>query len=74
MNARKGIVVYFRNKKAIEKIQKLNINIVYVNTPGKYLTGYVDEKDFWPIKKQLQKNKLIRNVSESLIEMPEIDI
>jgi uncharacterized protein YlbG (UPF0298 family) len=73
MNERKGIVVYFRNSKAISRISKMDINIVYVNKPGKYLTGYVDEKDFLSIKKQLKKNKLIRNVEESLVEMPQLD-
>ncbi len=74
MNARKGIVVYFRNSKAIDRISKLDINIVYINKPGKYLTGYVDEKDFLSIKKQLKKNKFVRNVEESLIDMPKLDI
>ncbi len=74
MDARKGIVIYFRNTHAIKKIKNLDINITYINKPGKYLTGYVDEKEFLSIKKQLKKNKLIRNVEESLIEMPTLDI
>jgi uncharacterized protein YlbG (UPF0298 family) len=71
---RKGIIIYFRNSKVVEKIRKLDINVVYVNKPGKYLAGYVDEDEFFPIKKQLKKNKLIRNVEASLIEMPVINI
>ena len=74
MTSRKGIVVFFRNSKIIKKIEKMNINVVYINKPGKYLTGYVDAKDFDSIKKQLKKHKLVRNVDESLVEMPELNI
>ncbi len=72
--SRKGIVIFFRNSKILKQIGKLNINVVYVNKPGKYLTGYVDAKDFDSIKGQLKKNKLVRKVEESLVEMPEINI
>ena len=74
MVERKGIVVYFQNKKVIKTIKKYNINITYVNTAGKYLTGYCDTAEFEKIKKDLKQKKLIRKVDESLIEMPEIDL
>lgn len=71
---RKGIVIYFAHIKAVKAIKKLNINISYVNTSGKYLTGYCDSTEFLDIKKELKRNKLIRKVDESLIEMPSIDL
>jgi uncharacterized protein YlbG (UPF0298 family) len=71
---RKGIVVFFSNQKAVKVIKKYNVNIVYVNNAGKYLTGYCDANDFPTIKKELKKNRLIKKVDESLIEMPSLDI
>ncbi|HOO43621.1 MAG TPA: DUF2129 domain-containing protein [Bacillota bacterium] len=74
MIERKGIVIYFQNKKVLKTIEKYNINIVYVNEAGKYLTGYCDIKDFPLIKKELKNHKLIRKVDESYVEMPEIGL
>jgi len=71
---RKGIVIYFSNIKAVKAIKKMDINISYVNTAGKYLTGYCDSAEFLNIKKDLKRNKLIRKVDESLVEMPSIDL
>lgn len=71
---RKGLVIYFQNKKAIKEIKKFNIDISYINEPGRYLTGYCDVKDFHKIRKELKKHKLIRRVDESLIEMPSIEL
>lgn len=71
---RKGIIVYFQNKKAIKAIKQYNINITYVNEAGRYLTGYCDTEQFLEIKKELKKHKLIRKVDESLVEMPSIDL
>jgi uncharacterized protein YlbG (UPF0298 family) len=71
---RKGIVIYFSNIKAVKAIKKFNINITYVNTAGKYLTGYCDSAEFLDIKRDLKYNKLIRKVDESLVEMPSIDL
>lgn len=71
---RKGIVIYFQNPKVIKMVKKYDINITYVNKIGKYLTGYCDAKDFQLIKKELKKNRLIKKVDESLVEMPSINI
>ncbi|XFA99773.1 DUF2129 domain-containing protein [Candidatus Izemoplasma sp. B36] len=71
---RKGIVIYFQNPKVIKIVKKYNVNITYVNKIGKYLTGYCDAKDYPTIKKELKKNRLIKKVDESLVEMPSIDI
>lgn len=71
---RKGIVIYFQNTRALKVIKKYDINIVYVNKAGKYLTGYCDSNDFPTIKKELKNHKLIRKVDESYIEMPSIGL
>ena len=73
MVERKGIVIYFQNKKVIKNIKKFDINISYINEAGRYMTGYVDSKDFNTIKKELNNLKLVKKVDESLIEMPIID-
>lgn len=72
MIKRKGIVVYFRSHKALKMISNLKINITYINKLGKYLTGYVDVHMFDEIEKTLKKNKLIKYVESSLVDMEEI--
>ncbi len=71
---RKGIVIYFQNPKVIKIVKKYNINITYVNKIGKYLTGYCNALDYQTIKKELKKNRLIKKIDESLVEMPSINI
>ena len=71
---RKGIVVFFQNKKAIKAVKKFDINIAYVNEAGRYLTGYCNSEDFPKIKKELKKHRLIRKVDQSYIEMPSIEL
>ncbi len=74
MVERKGIVIYFQNKKAIKAIKQYNVDISYVNDAGRYLTGYCNAEDYPNIKKELKKHKLIRKVDESLVEMPNIEL
>ncbi len=71
---RKGIVIYFQNSKVVKTLDKYNINVVYVNEAGKYLTGYCNAKDLNNIRKELKNNKLIRKIEESYVDMPEIGI
>ncbi|MFP4478272.1 MAG: DUF2129 domain-containing protein [bacterium] len=71
MVKRKGIVVYFRSNKILKKLHNFDINITYVNKLGKYLTGYVNENKYDEIEKALQKNKLIKKVESSRIDMEE---
>ncbi|MBN2541107.1 MAG: DUF2129 domain-containing protein [Bacilli bacterium] len=67
---RKGIIIYFQNKKVLKEIKKYKINIAYVNQGGKYLVGYCDAEEFAHIKKELKQHKLIRKIDESFVEMP----
>lgn len=70
---RKGIVIYFANKKVIKTIKQQKVNIAYINQNGKYLTGYCNAEDYPQIKKVLKKHRLIRKVDESKVDMPAID-
>jgi uncharacterized protein YlbG (UPF0298 family) len=72
MVKRKGIVVYFRSNKVLKKLSEFNINITYVNKLGKYLTGYVDEKQFDEIAKSLKKIKQIKYVDSSRVDMEDL--
>jgi uncharacterized protein YlbG (UPF0298 family) len=71
---RKGIVIYYQNKKALKVVKQYNINISYINEAGRYLTGYCDTEDYLKIRNELKKHKLIRKVDESLVEMPSIGL
>ncbi|XMB71891.1 DUF2129 domain-containing protein [Mycoplasmatota bacterium WC30] len=71
---RKGIVIYFQNKRVLKAIKKMNVHIAYVNDAGKYLAGYCDTEEFQAIKKELKKHRLVKKVDESLIEMPDIGL
>ena len=72
MVKRKGIIVYFQSKKAAKEVEKIGVNIVYLNPKANYLTGYVDEDQFEAIKKQCAKLRLVRKVEESLLDMQDL--
>lgn len=69
MIKRRGIVVYFRSTKVLKAIVNFDINVTYINKLGKYLTGYVDEERYEQIEKELRKNKLIKKVESSRVDM-----
>ncbi|MBN2504480.1 MAG: DUF2129 domain-containing protein [Bacilli bacterium] len=71
MVKRKGIIVYFQNKKVAKEIEKAGVNIAYVNPKANYLSGYVDADNFEKVKKQIQNLRLVRRVDESLVDMDE---
>jgi len=66
---RKGIIIYFQNKKIVKEVEKAGVHISYVNPKANYLAGYIDEGQFDRVKKQLQKHRQIRKIEESMIEM-----
>ncbi len=73
MVKRKGIIVYFQNKKVEKDVEKAGVNITYLNPKARYLTGFVDADDYEKVRKQLQKFRLVRKVDESLVDMDEFD-
>jgi len=73
MVKRKGIIVYFQNKKVAKEVEKAGVHITYLNPKANYLSGYVDAEQFDKIRKQIQKFRQVRKVDESLVEMDEFD-
>ncbi|MGI6392762.1 MAG: DUF2129 domain-containing protein [Candidatus Izemoplasmatales bacterium] len=69
MVKRKGIIVYFQNKRIAKEAEALGITISYINPKAGYLTGFVDYDKYEKIKKQLVKNRLVKRVDESLLDM-----
>lgn len=69
MVKRKGIIVYFQNKKVAKEIEKAGVNVTYLNPKANYLSGYVDADQFERIKKQIQKIRQVKKVDESLVDM-----
>jgi len=73
MVTRKGIVIYFTQAKIRQEIEKLGVNIVYVNDKRFYMAGYVDSTQFERIKKTIEGFKNVKKVEESLAEMENLD-
>lgn len=73
MVTRKGIIVYFASAKVRQEIEKLGVNIVYINESRNYLTGYVDMNQFERVKKIIEGMKNVRKVDESLAEMENLN-
>ncbi len=73
MIKRKGIIVYFQNKKIAKEAETLGVSIAYLNPKAGYLTGYIDADQFEKAKKQLLRHKLVKKVDESLLDMENFD-
>ncbi len=73
MIKRKGIIIYFRNKKILNKVKSLGINVTYVNDALRYLTGYVDYEKFEEVFNNLKKHRLIKKIEASKIEMEDLN-
>jgi uncharacterized protein YlbG (UPF0298 family) len=69
MIKRKGIIIYFRSKKIVNKVKELGVNVTYVNDNHKYLTGYLDEDKYDQLFKQLKKHRLVKKIEASKQEM-----
>lgn len=72
MVKRKGIIVYFQSKKVAKEVERIGVNITYLNPKANYLTGYVDEDQFEQLKKQLSKLRFVKKVEESLLDMQDL--
>jgi uncharacterized protein YlbG (UPF0298 family) len=60
MIRRKGIIIYFRNKKIVNKLKEFNVNVTYVNDNLKYLTGYIDEERYDDLYNNLKNHRLVK--------------
>lgn len=73
MVVRKSFIVYFQNKKVSKEIEKMGVNITYINPKANYLVGYIDSAQYEKTKKQIQHLKLVKKVDESLLEMDHLE-
>jgi len=69
MVKRKGIIIYFQNKKVAKEAESLGVSISYINPKAGYLTGFVDFEQYEKVRKQLAKHRLVKKVDESLLDM-----
>ncbi|MDD3712500.1 MAG: DUF2129 domain-containing protein [Candidatus Izemoplasmatales bacterium] len=69
MIRRKGIIIYFRNKKIVNKLKEFNVNVTYVNDNLKYLTGYIDEERYDDLYNNLKNHRLVKKIEASKQEM-----
>jgi uncharacterized protein YlbG (UPF0298 family) len=73
MVKRKGIIVYFRHKKIVNKIKELGVNVTYISEGLRYLTGFVDEEKYEDIFKNLKNHRLVKKIEESKQEMEQFN-
>ncbi|MFA7075788.1 MAG: DUF2129 domain-containing protein [Candidatus Izemoplasmatales bacterium] len=69
MVKRKGIIVYFRNKKIVNKLKEFGMNVTYINNGSKYLTGYINEDSFEQLYSSLKNHRLVKKIEASKQEM-----
>ena len=67
MLKRRSLIVYFRNPKALKKIEKVS-EIKYYTKKKKYAVIYVSEEDVERKTKELSDIKLVRRIEESLLD------
>jgi uncharacterized protein YlbG (UPF0298 family) len=73
MVRRKGIIIYFRNAKIVNKVRSLDVNVTYVNEGMRYLMGYVDESRFDDVYNTLKKHRLVKKIEASKVGMEELN-
>jgi uncharacterized protein YlbG (UPF0298 family) len=73
MIKRKGIIVYFRHKKIVNRIKELGINVTYISDALRYLTGYIDEDKYDEVYNSLKNHRLVKKIEASKQEMEAIN-
>jgi len=73
MIKRKGIIIYFRDKKIVNKLKEFNVNVTYVNDNLKYLTGYIDEERYDDLYNNLKNHRLVKKIEASKQEMESLN-
>ena len=66
MIQRKGIIVYFETKEALEQLDKTVVNIYYVSEKNKYAIIYCDLNRYKPLCSQLSQMKGIISFEDSM--------
>jgi uncharacterized protein YlbG (UPF0298 family) len=73
MVSRKAMVIYFQSKKVVKEIEKLNMNLTYVNEKANYAIAYTDTSNYDKAKKQVQALHGIKKVDDSLADMEHLE-
>lgn len=73
MVSRKSLIVYFQNKKVAKEIEKLGVNITYINAKTNYLTGYLDATNYEKVKKQIATLRHVKKVEDSFLDLGGFD-
>jgi len=73
MVKRKGIIIYFRHKKIINKVKELGVNVTYISENSRYLTGYIDDDKYDELFKTLKNHRLIKRIEASKQDMDMLD-
>lgn len=71
MIRRKEIIIYIQNKKAVKELEKLSMNITYINEKANYVVAYIDRDNSDKFKKQILSTPGVKRVEESLVDLEE---
>lgn len=69
MIERKGLIVYFDNKEAIELLDKTIVNVYYVSEKNNYAIIYCDSNRYKPLCATLSQTPGITGFEDSLLEV-----
>ena len=69
MIERKGLIVYFDNKEALNALDKNIVNIYYVSEKNNYAIIYCDLNRYKPLCATLSQTKGIVSFEDSLLEV-----
>lgn len=73
MLKRSSLIVYFRNPKALKRIEKI-AEIMYFTKKKKYAVIYVTEEEKEEKINELREIKLVRKIEESMLDNEEYQL
>lgn len=68
MIERKSLIVYFKNKKALDDLGE-KVNVAYISNKFNYAVIYADKSLANKLRSQLPNNKGIKSVMDSKVEL-----
>ena len=69
MIQRKGIIIYFDDKKVLDELDKTIVHIYYVSEKNKYAVIYCEANRYKPLCQSLEANPNIISFEDSLLEV-----
>ncbi|MDL2292029.1 DUF2129 domain-containing protein [Acholeplasma sp. OttesenSCG-928-E16] len=73
MVKRSGLIVHYQGKKVLDKLNELDVHVVYTSKKQHYSVFYIDAGNESKIKKILNNTKGFRHLSPSLLSIDEYD-